>query len=104
MTRFWKIFGALALAGCAAQEPVWEHPILPPAQAAQVRAVCEARAEEAAGPDAALPRPCGAEISAIARDNCQREADLAYGRIASRLRARQTALSACLTDAGFARR
>lgn len=104
MTRFWKICGALALAGCAAPEAAWEHPSLPPAQAAQIRAVCEARAEEAAGPQTTLPRPCGAEISAIARDNCQREADLAYAQIASRLRARQTSLAACLTEAGFARR
>jgi hypothetical protein len=99
----WKIIGVVALAGCAGQEPVWTHPTLPQAQAAQIRAACETRAEETAGPQASLPRPCGGEISAMARDNCQREADLAYARIAARLRARATALSACLTEAGFVR-
>jgi hypothetical protein len=107
MARIWKTVVTLAamaaLAGCAGQEPVWTHPTLPPAPAAQIRAACETRAEETAGPQASLPRPCGGEISAMARDNCQRDADLAYARMASRLRARETALSACLTAAGFVR-
>jgi hypothetical protein len=103
MARMWKIFGVLALAGCAGGGPVWMHPTLPPNQAAETRAACEIRAEEAAGPQASSPRPCGAEISALARDNCQREADQAYARLASRLRARETALSACLAQAGFVR-
>jgi hypothetical protein len=103
MARLWKIFGVVALAGCAGGGPVWVHPTLPAGQAAELRAACEIRAEESAGPQAATPRPCGGEISAMARDNCQRDADLAYARLASRLRARETALSACLTQAGFVR-
>lgn len=103
MARLWKIFGALALAGCAGGGPVWVHPTLPPNQAAELRAACETRAEETAGPPASLPRPCGGETSAMARDNCQREADMAYARIASRLRARGASLEACLTQAGFVR-
>lgn len=103
MARLWQSFVALALAGCTGGGPVWVHPTLAPNQAADARTLCEARAEQQAGPPAPLPRACGAEISAIARDNCQREADLAYGRLATRLRARETALSACLTEAGFVR-
>ena len=103
MARAWKLFVTLALAGCAAGGPVWVHPGLPPGPAAELRAACETRAEESAGPPAPSPRACGGEISAMARDNCQRDADLAYARLASRLRARETALSACLTQAGFVR-
>jgi hypothetical protein len=103
MTRIRIFLGACALASCAGAEPNWVHPTLPASQAAQVRAACETRAEEAAGPLAPLPRPCGAEISQLARDNCQREADLAYGRIAARLRARAASLESCLTQAGFVR-
>lgn len=104
MTRIWKICGALLLAGCAGVEPNWVHPTLPAGQAAEIRLLCEARAEADAGPQAPLPRPCGGEISAMARDNCQREADLAYSRLASRIRARDASLAACLTEAGFVRR
>lgn len=91
------------LAGCAASEENWTHPTLGESARAQARAACETRAEEQAGPPAPLPRACGGEISALARDNCQREADFAYAQLAGRLRARANALSACLTEAGFIR-
>ncbi|MCA3246466.1 MAG: hypothetical protein ING29_08330 [Azospirillum sp.] len=101
-----KVFGLLIplLAGCASTEPEWVHPTLGGPQAQSARAACEARAEDAAGPPAPLPRPCGGEISTIARDACQRDADAAYARLAARIRARDASLAACLTDAGFTRR
>ncbi len=106
MTRLRKIWGlgALLVAGCAPMEPAWDHPALSAERAAASRAACEAQAEVAAGPDVPLPRPCGGEITGVARDNCQRTVDADYIRLAARLRARNEALAACLTEAGFVRR
>lgn len=106
MARMRKVFGLLIplLAGCASTEPEWVHPTLGAPQTQSARAACEARAEDAAGPPAPLPRPCGGEISTIARDACQRDADAAYARLAARLRAKAGAFAVCLREAGFERR
>ena len=98
------IVAILGLSACGPRDDGWSHPRLAPDAAAAARQVCGIRAESAAGPSEALPRPCGGEFDATARDRCARDNDAAYARLASRLRARETAFAACMGEAGFERK